>query len=59
MDIQSCKISVAKDKSASRSGLAALAELMRKLGLDACFERPEPGSSRADSARARISSRSC
>ena len=48
MDIQSCKISVAKDKSASRSGLAALAELIRKLGLDARFERlmPGPGSNR-------------
>ncbi len=48
MDIQSCKISATKDKSASRSGLAALAELIRKLGLDAHFERlmPEPGSSR-------------
>ncbi len=48
MDIQSYKISTTKDKSASRSGLAALAELIRKLGLDAHFERPvpEPGSSR-------------
>ena len=46
MDIQSCKISATKDKSASRSGLAALAEPVRKLGLDAHFERlmPEPGS---------------
>ncbi len=42
MDIQSCKISATKDKSASRSGLAVLAELMRKLGLDAHFERPAP-----------------
>ena len=34
--------------TASRSGLAALAELIRKLGLDSHFERlmPEPGSSR-------------
>ena len=48
MDIQSCKISAAKGKSASRSGLAALAEPVRKLGLDARFERPvpEPGSNR-------------
>ncbi len=48
MDIRSCKISTTKDKSASRSGLAALAELMRKLGLDSHFERlmPCPGSSR-------------
>ncbi len=48
MDIRSCKISTTKDKSASRSGLAALAEPVRKLGLDARFERlmPEPGSSR-------------
>ncbi len=48
MDIQSCKISTTKDKSASRSGLAALAEPARKLGLDAHFERlmPCPGSNR-------------
>ncbi len=48
MDIRSCKISATKDKSASRSGLAALAELIRKLGLDTHFERPvpEPGSNR-------------
>ncbi len=48
MDIQSYKISTTKDKSASRSGLAALAELMRKLGLDTHFERlmPGPGSNR-------------
>ena len=46
MDIQSCKISAAKDKPASRSGLAALAELMLKLGFDSRFERPEPGSNR-------------
>ena len=48
MDIQSYKISTTKDKSASRSGLAALAEPVRKLGLDAHFERlmPGPGSSR-------------
>ncbi len=39
MDIQFCKISTTKDKPSSRSGLAALAELMRKLGLDAHFER--------------------
>ena len=43
MDIQSCKISATKDKSASRSGLAALAEPVRKLGLDAHFERLMPG----------------
>ena len=48
MDIQSCKISTTKDKSASRSGLAAFAELIRKLGLDSHFERlmPCPGSNR-------------
>ena len=48
MDIQSYKISTTKDKLTSRSGLAALAELMRKLGLDAHFERlmPGPGSNR-------------
>ncbi len=48
MDIQSCKISATKDKSASRSGLAALAEPVRKLGLDSHFERlmPRPGSNR-------------
>ncbi len=48
MDIQSCKISATKDKSASRSGLAVLAELMLMLGFDARFERPvpEPGSGR-------------
>ncbi len=38
MGIRSCRISATKDKSASRSGLAALAELMRKLRLDAHFE---------------------
>ncbi len=43
MDIRSCKISTTKDKSASRSGLAALAELIRKLGLDTHFERLMPG----------------
>ena len=48
MDIQSYKISTTKDKLTSRSGLAALAELIRKLGLDTHFERlmPEPGSNR-------------
>ena len=43
MDIQSYKISTTKDKSASRSGLAVLAEPVRKLGLDSHFERPVPG----------------
>ncbi len=48
MGIRSCKISTTKDKSASRSGLVALAEPVRKLGLDTHFERlmPEPGSNR-------------
>ncbi len=44
MDIQSCKISAADD------GLAALGEPVRKLGLDARFERPVPGSSPGEPA---------
>ncbi len=46
MGIQFCKISATKDKPASRSGLAELAEPVRRLGLDSRFERPEPGSDR-------------
>ena len=41
------------DKLTSRSGLAALAEPVRKLGLDAHFERlmPKPGQWHSDKRR--------